>query len=221
MSFRGDQKCYESVLNWISSLLSFHWSSLSDIWFYVTVARETTCWPWLRPRWHWQRFWSWRRHPVGLWRAWSLRAAPIVEKGGWSKLFRCSEMLICQITSPCKTKDGVEGYKVTMTVDSPTLVSGQRSGDWSCWCNIIDNCRYFKKKPTNIPHTLQHHSLIVGGCHWQHYIIIDYIVWVVCGKLTRMWKCSFKFIFWLVWCQRTSAACLWGHCWNYPNHFLF
>lgn len=35
MSFRGDQKCYESVLNWISSLLSFHWSSLRNIWFYV------------------------------------------------------------------------------------------------------------------------------------------------------------------------------------------
>lgn len=31
-------------------------------------------------------------------------------------------------------EDGVEGYKVTvtMTLDSPTLVSGQWSSDWSC-----------------------------------------------------------------------------------------
>lgn len=43
-------------------------------------------------------------------------------------------MLICQITSPSKSEDGVEGYKVTvtMTVDSPTFVSGQWSRDWSC-----------------------------------------------------------------------------------------
>lgn len=71
---------------------------------------------------------------MGLWRVWSLKAAPVVEKGGWNQLFRCSQMLICQITSPSKTEDGIEGYMVTvtMTVDSPTLVSGQWSRDWSC-----------------------------------------------------------------------------------------
>lgn len=39
----------------LSSLPIGHWSSHGDL---VPVARATTCWLWLRPRWRWPRSWS-------------------------------------------------------------------------------------------------------------------------------------------------------------------